>query len=170
MGRWLGLPRSLSNIALYGNTCKLTLPLKSIEFKVLCAREVLVSGPKSIQGRSNSDDWQEMKSRDGSEAGRVPTVPQSPGVNSVQRQSWTRNHRFDKARGEKWKQLVQNEVRAVVEEETQQSSGDKSNTVSSSLSWRSMMCFPVHPICTAGVWLIRQNTPFARERGPSSTY
>lgn len=41
--RWLGLPRSLSNIDLYGNTCKLTLPLKSIEeeFKVLRAREVL---------------------------------------------------------------------------------------------------------------------------------
>ena len=33
----------MTNIALYGNTCKLTLPLKSIEeeFKVLCAREVL---------------------------------------------------------------------------------------------------------------------------------
>ena len=41
--RWLGLPRSLSNIALYGNTCKLTLPSKSIEeeFKVLRARELL---------------------------------------------------------------------------------------------------------------------------------
>lgn len=41
--RWLALPRSLSSIALYGKTCKLTLPLKSIEeeFKVLRAREVL---------------------------------------------------------------------------------------------------------------------------------
>lgn len=40
--RWLGLLRSLNNIALYVNTFKLTLPLKSIEeFKVLRAREVL---------------------------------------------------------------------------------------------------------------------------------
>lgn len=38
--RWLGLPRSLSNIALYGNTTMLRLPLKSLEeeFKVTRAR------------------------------------------------------------------------------------------------------------------------------------
>lgn len=38
--RWLGLPRSLSNIALYGNTTMLQLPLKSLEeeFKVTRAR------------------------------------------------------------------------------------------------------------------------------------
>lgn len=42
--RWLGLPRSLSNIALYGNTTKLRLPLKSLEeeFKVAQTREVLM--------------------------------------------------------------------------------------------------------------------------------
>jgi len=42
--RWLGLPRSLSNIALYGNTTMLRLPLKSLEeeFKVTQAREVLM--------------------------------------------------------------------------------------------------------------------------------
>ena len=42
--RWLGLPRSLSNIALYGNTTKLRLPLKSLEeeFKVTRTREVLM--------------------------------------------------------------------------------------------------------------------------------
>lgn len=47
--RWLGLPKSLSSIALYGNTCKLRLPLKSIEeeFKVLHAREVLQSQESS---------------------------------------------------------------------------------------------------------------------------
>lgn len=41
--RWLGLPRSLSNITLCGNICKLRLPLKFIEeeFKVLHMREVL---------------------------------------------------------------------------------------------------------------------------------
>lgn len=42
--RWLGLPRSLSNITLYGNTTKLPLPLKSLEeeFKVTRTREVLI--------------------------------------------------------------------------------------------------------------------------------
>ena len=42
--RWLGLPRSLSSIALYGNSTKLRLPLKSLEeeFKVTRTREVLM--------------------------------------------------------------------------------------------------------------------------------
>lgn len=48
--RWLGLPRSLSSIALYGNTNKLQLPFKSLEeeFKVTRAREV-------VQYRDSSD-------------------------------------------------------------------------------------------------------------------
>lgn len=42
--RWLGLPRSLTSIALYGNTTKLQLPIKSLEeeFKVTRTREVLM--------------------------------------------------------------------------------------------------------------------------------
>lgn len=42
--RWLGLPRSLSSISLYGNNTKLQLPLKSLEeeFKVTRAREVML--------------------------------------------------------------------------------------------------------------------------------
>lgn len=41
--RWLGLPKSLSSIALYGNTNRLTLPISSLceEFKVSRTREVL---------------------------------------------------------------------------------------------------------------------------------
>ncbi|XP_030004234.1 uncharacterized protein LOC115429122 [Sphaeramia orbicularis] len=41
--RWLGLPKSLSSIALYGNNNKLQLPFKSLEeeFKVTRAREVM---------------------------------------------------------------------------------------------------------------------------------
>ncbi|XP_062283087.1 uncharacterized protein LOC133987658 [Scomber scombrus] len=48
--RWLGLPRSLSSIALYGNSNKLQLPFKSLEeeFKVSRAREV-------VQYRDSSD-------------------------------------------------------------------------------------------------------------------
>ncbi len=42
--RWLGLPRSLSNIALYGHSSNLQLPISSLseEFKVTRAREVLM--------------------------------------------------------------------------------------------------------------------------------
>lgn len=42
--RWLGLPRSLSSIAIYGSTNKLTLPISSLteEFKVNRARRVLL--------------------------------------------------------------------------------------------------------------------------------
>lgn len=41
--KWLGLPKSLRSIALYGHRNKLQLPLKSLEeeFKVMRAREVL---------------------------------------------------------------------------------------------------------------------------------
>ncbi|XP_028310814.1 uncharacterized protein LOC114468234 [Gouania willdenowi] len=41
--RWLGLPKCLSSLALYGNTNKLQLPFKSLEeeFKVTRAREVV---------------------------------------------------------------------------------------------------------------------------------
>lgn len=42
--RWLGLPRSLSIIALYGHSSKLQLPFAGLteEFKVTGAREVLM--------------------------------------------------------------------------------------------------------------------------------
>lgn len=42
--RWLGLPRSLSNIALYSHSTKLQLPISSLleEFKVTRVREVLM--------------------------------------------------------------------------------------------------------------------------------
>lgn len=44
--RWLGLPRSLSSIALYGRNNKLQLPFRSLEeeFKVTRAREVMQYG------------------------------------------------------------------------------------------------------------------------------
>ena len=54
--RWLGLLRSLSSLALYGNTNKLQLPFKSLEeeFKVTRAREV-------VQYRDSSDPKQGSK-------------------------------------------------------------------------------------------------------------
>lgn len=42
--RWLGLPRSLSSIALYWQSNMLQLPISvlSEEFKVMCARKVMM--------------------------------------------------------------------------------------------------------------------------------
>lgn len=42
LGRWLGLPRSLSNITLYSHSTKLQLPISSLseEFRVTRSREV----------------------------------------------------------------------------------------------------------------------------------
>ena len=42
--RWLGLPRSLSSIALYSKATKVQLPLSSVveEFKITRAREVML--------------------------------------------------------------------------------------------------------------------------------
>ena len=43
--RWLGLPRSLSSIALYGHSTKLQVPISGLseEFKVTHAREVMIA-------------------------------------------------------------------------------------------------------------------------------
>ncbi|XP_073720025.1 uncharacterized protein [Misgurnus anguillicaudatus] len=124
--RWLGLPRSLSSIALYGNTCKLQLPLKSIEeeFKVLRAREVLqyresrdpkVSGAGVVvkTGRKwraeAAVDQAESRLRHGVLVGAVARGRAGLGTFQVPR--------LDKARGKERRQLVQGEVRAAVEEE-----------------------------------------------------
>ena len=50
--RWLGLPPSLSNIGLYGNTNKLRLPYSSVreEFLVAWAREYSGSRDAKVSG------------------------------------------------------------------------------------------------------------------------
>ncbi|XP_077083545.1 uncharacterized protein LOC143736754 isoform X1 [Siphateles boraxobius] len=124
--RWLGLPRSLSNIALYGNSCKLILPLKSIEeeFKVLRAREVLqfrestdpkVSGAGVVVKTRRK--WRaevaveqaESRLRHGVLVGTVARGRAGLGAIAAPH--------YDKVRGKERRQLVQKEVRAAVEEE-----------------------------------------------------
>ncbi|KAK0134264.1 Zinc finger BED domain-containing protein 4 [Merluccius polli] len=122
--RWLGLPRSLSSIALYGNTNKLQLPFKSLEeeFKVTRAREVVqyrdASDPKvakaGIQVRTGRK-WRAEEAVQEADArlrqrclvgvvtrGRagLGSFP-SPQMNT---------------RGKERRRLVQEEVRAAVEE------------------------------------------------------
>ncbi|KAK0135815.1 hypothetical protein N1851_028312 [Merluccius polli] len=94
--RWLELPRSLSDIALYGNTCKLTLPLKSIEeeFKVLQAREVLQLHESSDPKVSGAG----VAVKTGRKWRAEAAVEQAEsrlhhGGDSGQRKGWTGNHR-----------------------------------------------------------------------------
>lgn len=188
---WLGLPRSLSNITLYGNTCNLTLPSKSIEeeFKVLRAREVLQLresvDPKVTGGMvvvKTSRKWraepavEQVESRlcHGVLVGIVARGRAELGTSAAPQ--------FDKARGKARRQLVQNEVRAAVEEERssravgmrQQDAWTKWEQVAErkiTCSWSrlSTMSFQALLTCTAGAWQTHQHACFARRRGPLST-
>lgn len=124
--RWLGLPRSLSSIALYGHSNKLHLPFSGLteEFKVTRAREVLMY-------RNSADDkvasagilvktgrkWQAHEAVSRAETRLrhkvlVGTVAMGrAGLRSSPKP------RYDKARGKEKRQLVQDEIRAEVEEE-----------------------------------------------------
>ncbi|GAA6088928.1 uncharacterized protein LOC109140547, partial [Tachysurus ichikawai] len=115
--RWLGLPRSLSSIALYGNTGKLQLPLNSIEeeFKVLRVREVLqyresrdpkVSGAgvvvktgRKLRAEAAVDQAVESRLCHGVLVGALARG--RAGLRTFQ------GPRFDKARGKERRQLVQ---------------------------------------------------------------
>ncbi len=119
--RWLGLPRSLSNIGLYGNTNKLRLPFSSVreEFIVAQAREHLqysgsrdakVSGAGIVvrTGRKwkAAEAVQQAETRLKHKA-ILGTVAQGrAGLGSL------RATRYDSASGKERQRLVQEEVRA----------------------------------------------------------
>lgn len=86
---------------------------------------------------------------------------------------FTTPHQYNKTQGREWRQLMQNEVRAAIEEEKsrrewhgrghglhgsrlwrEKSFGltcdEQSHTTLSSWSRQSTMSFPAHPTCTAG--------------------
>ncbi|KAK7901244.1 hypothetical protein WMY93_018013 [Mugilogobius chulae] len=124
--RWLGLPKSISNIALYGNTCKLKLPFKSIEeeFKVMRAREVLQyresSDPKVAGAKvavRTGRKWRAEEAVEEAEGrlrhkmvmGAVAKGKAGLGLLNVPR--------FDKAQGKERRHLIQEEIRAEAEEE-----------------------------------------------------
>ncbi|XP_031418446.1 uncharacterized protein LOC105897391 [Clupea harengus] len=122
--RWLGLPRSLSSIALYGKTNKLRLPFKSLEeeFKVTRAREVVQyrdsSDPKvanaGIQVRTGRKWRAEEAVQDAdarlSHRSLVGVVTRGrAGLGSFPTPQMN-------TRGKEGRRLVQEEVRAAVEE------------------------------------------------------
>ncbi|KAK0146299.1 hypothetical protein N1851_014401 [Merluccius polli] len=124
--RWLGLPRSLSNIGLYGKTNKLRLPFSSVreEFIVARAREHLqysgsrdakVSGAGIVvrTGRKwrAADAVQQAETRLKHKA-ILGTVAQGRA-----RLGSRAAARYDSASGRERQRLVQEEVRASVEEE-----------------------------------------------------
>lgn len=124
--RWLGLPRSLSNIALYGNTCKLALLLKSIEeeFKVLHAREVLQlheSTDPEVSGAGvavqTGRKWRAEAAVEQAEARLRHRVLLGTLARGRAGLGTSAPPCFDKAWGKEQRQLVQNKVRAAVEEE-----------------------------------------------------
>ncbi|XP_073716891.1 uncharacterized protein [Misgurnus anguillicaudatus] len=124
--RWLGLPKSLSSIALYGHNNRLQLPFTGLteEFKVTRAREVLLyrdsadnrvatAGITVRTGRK----WRVQEAVDQAEARlRHSVLVGSVAVGRAGLGSHTRP-RYDKAQGTERRQMVQREIRAEVEEE-----------------------------------------------------
>ncbi|XP_038147774.1 uncharacterized protein LOC119787807 [Cyprinodon tularosa] len=123
--RWLGLPRSLSSIALFGHGTKLTLPLSSVseEFKVARAREVLLYRD-STDGKVSSAGievrtgrkWRakvaveraEARLRHSTMVGTVATGRAGLGSNP--------KPCYNRVTGKDRRKLIQEEVRAEVEE------------------------------------------------------
>jgi len=122
--RWLGLPRSLSSIALYGHNNKLKLPMSSLseEFMVTRSREVLQyresRDPKVAQAGievRTGRKWRAAVTVDDAES----RLRQRLLVGSVAHGKaglGSRTPRYDKAEGKEKRSLILEEVRAGVEE------------------------------------------------------
>ena len=123
--RWLGLPRSLSSIALYGRKTKLQLPFNSLteEFKVTRAREVLLyrdstdnkvaaAGIEVRTGRK----WRAQEAVDQAEARLRHSV--LVGTVAVGRAGLGNKPRplYNQVQGKERLQLVQDEDRSEAEE------------------------------------------------------
>ncbi|XP_041867113.1 uncharacterized protein LOC121656126 [Melanotaenia boesemani] len=124
--RWLDLPQSLSNIALYGNTCKLSLPLKSIEeeFKVLRMREMLQfreSKDPKVSGAGvavkTGRKWRAEVAVEQAESHLRHGVLVGTVARGRARLGAIPFPRYDRVLEKERRQLVQDEVRAAVEEE-----------------------------------------------------
>ncbi|RXN33229.1 reverse transcriptase [Labeo rohita] len=110
--RWLGLPRSITSIALYGRKNKLQLPLSSLseEFMVSRARKVLLYR-KSADTKVSSAG---IKVRTGRKWSAQEAVNQAE--TRLRHSVLVGSVAFDKAQGKDRCQLVQEEIRAGVEE------------------------------------------------------
>ncbi|XP_038131552.1 uncharacterized protein LOC119776958 [Cyprinodon tularosa] len=126
--RWLGLPKSLSTIALYGHSNKLQLPLTGVteEFKVTRAREVLLyrdSADTRVSSASitvrTGRKWRAQQAVNQAEARlRHSVIVGSVAVGRAGLGSLTKL-RYDQARGQVRRQMIQGEICAEVEEERQ---------------------------------------------------
>ncbi|XP_050957201.1 uncharacterized protein LOC127158092 [Labeo rohita] len=124
--RWLGLPRSLSSIALYGHSTMLQLPISGLseEFKVTRARELMMyrdSSDKKVASAGilvkTGRKWKAQEAVNRAEARLQHSV--LVGNSAVGRAGLGSfpKPRYDKARGREKRQMVQDEVRAEVEED-----------------------------------------------------
>ncbi len=124
--RWLWLPRSLSSVALYGHSNKLQLPFRGLveEFKVTRAREVMMyrdsSDIKVISAGilvKTGRKWQAQGAVDRAEARlRHSTLVGTMAVGRSGLGSFPKPQ-YDRAQGKEKRQLIQDEIRAEVEEE-----------------------------------------------------
>ncbi|XP_053339380.1 uncharacterized protein LOC128510861, partial [Clarias gariepinus] len=123
--RWLGLPRSLSSIALYGHSTILQLPISGLseEFKVTRARELMMYRDSSDTKVASAGilvktgrKWKAQEAVSRAEARLQHNV--LVGNTAVGRAGLGSfpKPRYDKARGREKRQMVQDEVRAEVEE------------------------------------------------------
>ncbi|XP_035688709.1 LOW QUALITY PROTEIN: uncharacterized protein LOC118424272 [Branchiostoma floridae] len=124
--KWLGLPRSLSNIALYGRSTKLQLSLSGLteEFKVTRAREVLMYRDSSDSKVSSAGihvrtgrKWKAQEAVDQAEARlRHSVLVGSVAVGRAGLGSCPKP-RYDKVSGKEKRQKIQDEIRAGEEED-----------------------------------------------------
>ncbi|XP_061733213.1 uncharacterized protein LOC133536595 [Nerophis ophidion] len=123
--RWLGLPRSLSSIALYGHNNKLKLPISSLseEFMVTRSRELLQyresSDPKVAQAGievRTGRKWRAVEAVDVAEARLRQKVLVGIVAQGRSGLGSRRTPRYDKAQGKEKRSLILEEVRAGVEE------------------------------------------------------
>ncbi|XP_076860736.1 uncharacterized protein LOC143513938 [Brachyhypopomus gauderio] len=124
--RWLGLPKSLSSIALYGNSNKLQLPFSGLveEFKVTRAREVMLYRDSADNRVSSAGitvrtgrKWKAQEAVEQAEARlRHGILVGTVAVGRAGLGSFTRPC-YGKAQGKERRQMIQSEIRAGVEEE-----------------------------------------------------
>lgn len=107
--RWLELPRSLSNIGLYGNSNKLRLPFRSVREEFIVARtqeHLQYSGSrdaKVARGKDHGEDREEVEGSRCSSASRVSAEAQGHPRHSGTRQSGTRDVNINPVRVCQWK-------------------------------------------------------------------
>ncbi len=124
--RWLGLPQSLTSVAQYGHSNKLQLPFRGLveEFKVTRARAVMMyrdsSDIKVVSAGSQvktGKKWQAQGAVDRVEVRlRHSTLVGTVAIGWSGLGSFPKP-RYDRAQGKEKHQLIQDEIRAEVEEE-----------------------------------------------------